>query len=211
MMATITRYQIQNVKLRKTPPPKIPSGTTSGQNGGFSSKNEALSVAAARNRFESMQSSPRKTLTRRSSSQDGVKPSEENHMSVSSARDKFEQKQAPPWKKANGKQTRELESYVQTKDTSYKIEKDKNFSGEEPRRKKLPPPFRLGPAPQRKSKPENLKYLLRKYKDQIVLSNGTKTAVPTSTQEKVEEIYDDVQSFHQGNQGNQAEEFYEAV
>lgn len=169
-MATITRNDIQNVKLRKIPLPKVPPADNSSQKGGFSSKNERLSVAVARERFET------NSHLRPSSNPNSVEPSEKSVVSVSSARDKFERNPSP-WKQGNVEKTKASNSRVQTKEISNQL-----VSELEPRRKNLPPPFRIGPAPHRKPKPENLKFLLGKYKNKIVFFDDPKTAVQASSQ-----------------------------
>lgn len=175
-MAAITRNDIQKLKLLKIPLPKVPPGDNSSQKGKFSANNEGLSVAAARQRFEPKPSTPDNSLLRSSSSRNGVEPSENSVVSASSTRDKFG-RNPPPWKQANVEKTRALNSREQTIEISNKLVPEL-----EPRRKNLPPPFRIGPTPRRKPKPENLKFLLRKYKDKIVFFDDARTAVQTSSQ-----------------------------
>ena len=175
-MATITRNDIQKVKLRKIPLPKVPPGDNSSQKEKFSANNEGLSVAAARQRFETKPITQGNSLLRSSSSRNGVEPSGNSVVSASSARDKFG-RNPPPWKQANVEKTKAPNSRERTKEISNKLVPEL-----EPRRKNLPPPFRIGPAPRRKPKPENLKFLLRKYKDKIVFFDDARTAVQTSSQ-----------------------------
>jgi len=205
-MAAITFSDLQSVKLKRTPPPKVPVETTSSQNGAdVSSNTSGVSVSAFRQRFEQKQTPSTRAHSGTSSSQDGGKPTGEGVISVASAKAKFVQKppKPAPWKQRNDNQTKD----------SLRTQRDDNstVSKGEPPRKELPPFFRIGAAPYKKPKPANLKFMLRKYKDKIVLSNAANNDARTPEEEETEETYDDVQSVLSGNQGHQTEELYECM
>lgn len=188
-MAAISVNELQGIKLKKAPPPKAPTGTAASQHVGIPSGSDGVSVSTFRMRFEQMQNLPPKAHGGSSPSQDGGKPPEENVMrSVSSARAKFEQKPSKPppspWKQKTAVQTKARNSCSQTKDAIHNLEVNRKVFKGEPPLKDLPPFFRIGAAPYKKPKPANLRSLLPKYKDKIVLSNAAKSVLHTSTEGK---------------------------
>lgn len=160
--------------LKRTPPPKVPLGASSAQNGAVPSDTGAASVASFKNRFEQKQAPSPKAPPGSSSRQDG-ESSKETVFSVASARAKFEQKPVnktpSPWKQSNGNQS---------KNGSHRLDENSNASKGEPPRKTLPPFFRIGAAPYKPDKPDHLKFRLKKFEDKIILANGGTTAARIS-------------------------------
>lgn len=169
---------LQNIKrtLKRAPPPKAPSDTSSAQNGAVPSDTGTVSVASFRNRFEQKQA-PSKKVHPGSPRHDGGQPSVEGVRSVASARAMFEQqplkKSPPPWKQRNENQSTKAGSPCVDENSNVN-----NLKGEPPR-KALPPFFRIGAAPHKPAKPDHLKIRLRKFQDKIILENGATTAAQT--------------------------------
>lgn len=184
-MAVPSFRDLQSVKLKRTPPPKVPLGTTSSPNGDFPSATGGVTVASVRNRFEQKHTPSAKAHRGSLARQDDDKPSEESVVSVASARAKFEPK---PAKKTPSprKQNNSSQSVSQSKDDRHRADHSSNVLKGEPRLKELPPFFRIGAAPYKKHKPADLKFRLQKYRDQIVLSNGANNADRTSNKGRVE-------------------------
>ena len=188
-MAAISVNELQGVKLKKAPPPKAPIGAAANQHAGIPSGSDGVSVSAFRMKFEQKQNLPPKAHAGSPPRHDVGKRSEENVMrSVSSTRAKFEQKPAKPppspWKQTTAVQTNARNSCSQTKDAIHKVEVNRKVFKGEPPLKDLPSFFRIGAAPYKKPKPANLKSLLPKYKDKIVLSNAANSVLHTSTEGK---------------------------
>ena len=184
VMAAISINDLQRVKLKKAPPPKVPLGTTASKNGDLHSDTGGVSVAAFRNRFEQKQTPPAKVHAGSFPRQDGGRPSDENVMSVTSARAKFEQKSTKTFPAA-WKQSLSQRNGSQNNNFHKQEENRRVFKGEPPR-KELPPFFRIGAAPGKKPKPANLKFSLHKYRDKIVLSNAGNNALQTPTEGRME-------------------------
>ena len=170
-MAGLSFDQIKSAKknLRKAPPPKVPLGSTSSENGDFSSDAGNVSVAAFRNRFEQKQSPTSNGQFGSLSHLSGDnRTSGENITSSRAKFEKFEQKSAkkppPPRKPPIG---------VKSSEMLRRLDDNSNALKGEPIRKELPLFNRIGAAPHKKHKPANLKFKLGKYKDKIVQSNGT--------------------------------------
>ena len=174
-MAGVSFSELQNVKLKRTPPPKVPLGTNPNQKDDLPSDSGCVSVSAFRNRFEQKQTQTTRPHVGSFSRQDGGQPS------VASARAKFEQKSVKkppvPWKQINGTQSNGGELR--------RTDNNSNALKGEPPRKVLPPAFRIGTAPDKKPKPANLKFMLRKYEEEIVLSNGAKFVTRTLNKGKI--------------------------
>lgn len=210
--------QVRNT-LKRAPPPRAPVSPSTDQNGG---NNDAVSVESVRQRFEQKRVPPQKLNSTPSPSQDHGKPTEEKVLSVASARAKFEQNQKPVnrvpphWKQSDGNQS---------KTGLLRLDKNSNASGHknmEPPRKELPNVYRIGAAPPKPAKPKNLRFMLRKYKDKIVLSKCLTTSIQASTKDDkyedteeiyddTEELYDDVESVQPRNGDDQSDDIYEAV
>ena len=185
VMAAISISDLQRVRLKKAPPPKVPVGSTAGKNDDLNSDTGGVSVAAFRKRFEQKQTPPAKALHARSlRRQDDGRPSEETVLSVTSARSKFEQKSTKTLP-ASWKQSLPQRNGSQKNNLHRQEEKRRVFKGEPPR-KELLPLFRIGAASGKKPKPANLRFLLHKYRDKIVSSNVANNAVPTATEGRME-------------------------
>lgn len=171
-MAGLSFDQIKSAKknLRKAPPPRVPLGSTASQNGDFLSDAGNVSVAAFRNRFEQKQSPTLKGQFGSPSRLSG--DDRTSGESITSSRAKFEKfdqrssvkKPPPPRKPPVGAKSSEM---------LRRLDDNSNTLKGEPIRKELPPCNRIGAAPHKKHKPGNLKFVLNKYKDKIVQSNGT--------------------------------------
>ncbi|XP_022805470.1 uncharacterized protein LOC111342641 [Stylophora pistillata] len=166
--------------LERAPPPKTPTVIPTSQD---DDNTGALSVASVRERFEQKRIPPQKPNATQSPSQGRGKPTEEKVLSVASARAKFEQELKPvnkgphPWKPTPKYRN-------QSKTDLLRLDKNSNAKGhgnKEPPRKELPNIFRIGAAPSKPAKPTNLRFMLKKYKDKIILSNSLTSSTQTST------------------------------
>lgn len=222
MNLSLNELQHGRKTLKRTPPPKTPRVTPSSQD---DRNTGAVSVASAREKFEQKRIPPqRSNATPSPSGQGRGKSTEEKVVSVVSARAKFEQElkpvnKAPPTWKPTPKDRN------QSKTDLVRLNKDSNAKGDgnkEPPRKELPGLFRIGAAPSKPAKPTNLKFLLKKYMDKIVLSKSVTPWIQTSTKadkyeetdetcEDTEDLYDDVQSVLPRNGDDQLDDIYEAV
>lgn len=207
--------------LKRAPLPKAPTVIPTSQDDGNTG---ALSVASVRERFEQKRIPPQKPNATQSPSQGRGKPPEEKVLSVASARAKFEQELKPvnkgphPWKPTPNDRN-------QSETDLLRLDKNSNAKGhgnKEPPRKELPKIFRIGAAPSKPVKPTNLRFMLKKYKDKIILSNSVTSSTQTSTKEDkceetdeiyedTEDLYDDVQSVLPRNGDDQSNDIYEAV